>query len=182
MYISFVRLHLEHAVQFWSPHHTKDIAKLEAVQRRTTKMMPSLRNKSYKERLALLNLFSLTNHSLPRKPTEWFEILKGFTNVDANKLFLINDLSRTRSNWLKLICKQIQLHCTKFYFTINIVREWNTPSLSVVQCNTIDSFKTNLTTISSNKVYDKGYMTRRTACCLTTLTDVYVCFWLCLPW
>ncbi len=34
MYISLVRSHLEYAMQFWSPHHAKDIAKSEAVQRR----------------------------------------------------------------------------------------------------------------------------------------------------
>ncbi len=52
MYISLVRPHLEYAVQFWSPHHAKDIAKLEAVQCRATKMILSLCNKSYEERLA----------------------------------------------------------------------------------------------------------------------------------
>ncbi len=46
LYISLVRPHLECAVQFWSPHHRKT-AKLEAVQRRATKMITSLRNKSY---------------------------------------------------------------------------------------------------------------------------------------
>ncbi len=51
LYISLVRPHQQYAVQFWSPHHSQDIAKLEAVQRRATKMIMSLRNKSYEERL-----------------------------------------------------------------------------------------------------------------------------------
>ncbi len=62
MYISLVRPHLEYAVKLWSPHHIKDIAKLEAVQRRATRMITSLRNKSYEERLVSLNLFSLEKH------------------------------------------------------------------------------------------------------------------------
>ncbi len=52
LYISLVRSHLEYAVQWWSPHHAKDITKLEAVQGRATKMITSLRKKSYEERLA----------------------------------------------------------------------------------------------------------------------------------
>ncbi len=46
LYTSLVRPHLENPVQFWAPHHAKDIVKLEAVQRRTTMITP-LRNKPY---------------------------------------------------------------------------------------------------------------------------------------
>ncbi len=137
-------MQVEYAVQFWSPHLEKDIARLEAVQCRATKMIPSMRNKSYKERLAQLNLFSLEKRCLQGKLIECFKILKGFTNVDANRLFLIDDSSRTRSNRVKLKCKQLHLDCAKFFFTNDVVREWNKLPPSVVQCNTINSFKNKL--------------------------------------
>ncbi len=49
LFISLVRQHLEYTVQFWSPHHAKDLGKLEAVQ---------------EERLAQLILFSLEKRRL----------------------------------------------------------------------------------------------------------------------
>ncbi len=101
LYVSLVRPHLQYAVQFWSPHHAKDIAKLEAVQQRATKMITPLRNKSYEERLAQLNLFSVEKRRFQGKIIECFKILKEFTNVDANKMFSIDNTSRTRSNGVK---------------------------------------------------------------------------------
>ncbi len=78
LYTSLVRPQLEYTAPFWSPHHANDIAKLEAVQRRSTKMITYLRNKSYEERLA--------QHGSEEKL---------FTNVDANKMFSIGNTSRT---------------------------------------------------------------------------------------
>ncbi len=129
---------------FLWPHHTKDIAKLEAVQRRATKMITSLRNKSYEERLTSINLFSLEKCRLRGKFIECFKILKGFPNIDASKLFSIDNTSRTRSNGIKLRCKQVQLDSTKFFVINDVVREWNKLPPSVVQCDTINSFKNKL--------------------------------------
>ncbi len=97
-------------------------------------MITSLRNKSYEERLASLNLFSLEKRRLRGKLTECFKILKGFTSVDASKLFSVYDTSRTRGNGVKLRCKQVQLDRTKFFFTNNLVKEWNKLPPSAVQC------------------------------------------------
>ncbi len=108
-------------------------------------MITSLRNKSYEERLASLNLFSLEKRRLGGKLTECFEILKSFINVDASKLISVDDTSRTRSNGVKLLrCKQLQLDSTKFFFSNDVVRECNKLQPSVVQCDTINSFKNKL--------------------------------------
>ena len=44
LYKSLVRPHLEHAVQFWSPHLRRDIDKIEEIQRTATKIIPEIRN------------------------------------------------------------------------------------------------------------------------------------------
>ncbi len=106
---------------FWWAYHAKDIAKLEAVQLRASMMIASLRNKSYGEMLARINLF-FEKRRLRRKLIECFKILKGFTNVDANKLFSVDYSSRTSSNGIKLRCRQMELDYTKFFFTNDVVR------------------------------------------------------------
>ncbi len=61
--------------------------------------------------------------------------------MDASKLSSVDDTSLTRSNGVKLRCKQVQLDSTKFLFTNDVVRQWNKLPPSVVQCDMINSTK-----------------------------------------
>ncbi|KAG7175986.1 hypothetical protein Hamer_G016942, partial [Homarus americanus] len=54
LYLTYVRLHLEYCVQ--TLYHGGEIDSIEKVQKRATKIVPSLTNLSYGERLAKLVL------------------------------------------------------------------------------------------------------------------------------
>ena len=143
LYNSLVRPQLEYAVQFWSPPLRKDVERLEAVQRRATKMIPSIRQLGYEARLESLNLYSLETRRLRGQLIETFKIFQGFTKVDYSDLFTLNN-SQTRNNGWKIDLKRYNTSLCGNFFTYKIGNIWNKLPAEVVNSDTVNQFKRKL--------------------------------------
>ena len=72
---------------------------LEGIQRRTTKMIRSLRNLLYGERLERLAMFSLVGDSR-EDMIEVFKMIYGIDKVNLGELFCTNEDRRTRKQFM----------------------------------------------------------------------------------
>ena len=85
LYGTFVRRHLEFAVQLWAHQDMKYCNKLESIQRRATKLVPSLKNLKYDERLKQLNLMSTLFRRKRGDMILMYRLLSGIENkIDLN--------------------------------------------------------------------------------------------------
>jgi len=152
LYNAFVRPHLEYSVQFWSPYLRKDIIKLEKVQRRATKLIPALRNKSYEDRLADLSLFSLEKRRVRGDMIEVWKIISGYENIDRTSFFELEENGITRNNGFKIVGKRFQTEIARNWFTYRVVNEWNRLPNFVVNSKTLDTFKKRIDDFYRNRI------------------------------
>jgi hypothetical protein len=140
LYKSLVRPHLEYSVQAWRPHYRKDIDLIEKVQRRATKLIPQLKDKSYEERLIFLDLTTLETRRLRGDLIEVFKIFKGYDDLQPSKFFnLCTNLTRGHS--FKLFKGRFNLDCRKFVFSQRVVDVWNSLDEDIIACDSLNGFK-----------------------------------------
>ena len=125
------------------PSLRKDIERLEAVQARATKLIPSIRQLGYVRRLERLNLYLLEKRRLRGQLIERFKMLKDVNNIDYRHLFTFSN-NRTRSNGWKLELKRFNTSQCGNFFTYKIAPIWNRLPAEAVNSASVEQFKIEL--------------------------------------
>lgn len=143
LYMTYVRPHMEYAVQAWNPYQKCDKEKLEKVQRRATKIPSMLRRLDYKSRCEKLDLTFHEERRTRGDLIEMFKIVKGFDQVKWQTAPLIIP---ARANHREQYRREIVRNCQQRYnfFSNRITSVWNALPFNVVSATTVNSFKARL--------------------------------------
>ncbi len=145
LFRGLVRPHLEYAQPVWKPYKRGQIHKLEQVQRRATKLVPTLRDRPYPERLQRLLLPTLAFRRLRGDMIETFKITHGLYDPRTTRgLLYAESHTRTRGHPYKLKTQQSKKTARLNSFSRRIVSHWNSLPWSVVTATTVAKFEQRL--------------------------------------
>ena len=95
----------------------------------------------HEDRILVTGLTTLEDRRERGDLIQVFKMIKGIDKVDQNKFFKLANTDRTRGHNLKLVKDRSRLNVRKYFFSQRVINSWNALPASVVEAETVNSFK-----------------------------------------
>jgi len=139
-FTTYVRPLLEYNTCIWSHSDVGNITKIERVQRRFTKRIPSVSRLCYIDRLKALGLDTLEYRRLRYDLVMLYKIVHELVDLDHNALITFSS-NATRNSYLK-IHKPTSMSAVRSNFVcVRGINAWNSLSEEIRASPSVSSFK-----------------------------------------
>ena len=161
LYKTYVRPHLEYAVQAWSPWTQADKEALEKVQERALRYMSGCKGSSYQERLAVAKLTTLEARRERGDMIQVWKYLHNEQAVDPSTVFTMKKdvaarTTRLSADELALADRDFSIEQRRHFFTVRVVRQWNAIPLTVRSSGSINSFKNSYDKLCASRLANQN--------------------------
>jgi len=117
---------------------------IEKVQKRATKLIPTIRTMAYTERLKACKLPTLHLRHIRGDMIEMYKLLSGKYDSILTPQVTRDYSTITRGNDLRLKKSRVKYDLHKYYFTNRALNIWNSLPNWVVMSDTVNTFKNRL--------------------------------------
>ena len=158
-FITYIRPSLEFNSNIWNPTKIYLIDKLESIQRRFTKSVPSISHLSYLDRLRALDLEPLELRRLKFDLIQYYKVLNNLSCIDPSSYFQLHyppPSSRHPAPFLQKSSNFNKSLQSTFFF--RYLDCWNALPANVKQSSSLTSFKRQIKHIDFSN-YLKGSAT-----------------------
>ena len=149
LYKSLIRPILEYCTVIWFPLYKTDSQEIEKVQRRATKLVPTLKDLPYPERLKTLNLTTLAYRRNRTDMLQVYRIINKIDNIDFDSYFTYNK-NNTRGHSQKIDKPRANTRLRLKSFSHRVINMWNSLPEETITSPSLNSFKNALEKVWEN--------------------------------
>jgi Reverse transcriptase (RNA-dependent DNA polymerase)/Endonuclease-reverse transcriptase len=147
LYKTYVRPHLEFCTPAWSPWTKHDIECLEKVQNKMVNMISGLTGRNYEEKLAEIGLDTLEKRRTEFDICMAHKIMHGNGDLNPDLWFdkmPVGQVTRASADPLNIRPRAGNLELRKNFFSIRVVKQWNSIPSHVKSLSSPEKFKMEL--------------------------------------
>lgn len=153
----YVRPIVEYNSSIWSPTLMKYIDMIERVQRKFTKRLPGMKNKTYFQRMSALDIESLEIRRIRTDLITVYKIIFGHINVNTTNLFHVRQSSGSRRHRFQLTMPVNKKAVRHSFLANRIIPVWNTLPLTT-NFSSIVAFKNSLNSNFLTRACKRNFM------------------------